>query len=136
MRAVLAGHRIVFEEGAQAFDRASIDAAAESRRKTRTLAGNYQILAQEPRLLLPIANPVWIQYVSHKIGRLVVPWALVGAFFASALLAPGSWLYTLAFGAQLVFYGLAAFGGWIDARERRTTRQLARVTVAADKGVR
>ena len=54
MRAVLDGCRIVFEERALAFDRASADAAAESRRKTRTLAGNYQILAQEPRLLLPV----------------------------------------------------------------------------------
>ena len=54
MRAVLGGRRVVFEERAVAYDRASPDAAAESRRKTRTLAGNYQILAQEPRLLLPI----------------------------------------------------------------------------------
>ena len=38
----------------------------EARRKRRTLAGNYQILAQEPRLLLPFANPVWLQYLSPK----------------------------------------------------------------------
>ena len=77
MRAVMAGYRVVFEERARAFDRTSPDAAAEARRKTRTLAGNYQILAQEPRLLVPILNPVWLQYVSHKIGRLLVPWCLL-----------------------------------------------------------
>lgn len=137
MRAVLAGYRIVFEEQARAFDRASGDAAAESRRKTRTLAGNYQILVQEPRLLLPIVNPVWIQYVSHKVGRLLVPWALVGAFFASVMLAPANWFYATACAAQVAFYGLAGFGGWMDARARRTARGMVNIPVPADgKGVR
>ena len=79
MRAVLSGWRVVFEEEATAEDRTAPDAAAEARRKRRTLAGNYQILAQEPRLLAPFANPVWLQYLSHKVGRLLVPWALLGA---------------------------------------------------------
>lgn len=118
MRAVLAGYRIVFEERALAFDRTSPDAAAESRRKTRTLAGNYQILAQEPRILLPFVNPVWLQYVSHKIGRLLVPWALVGTLVASAALAPSSWFFGFALSAQLGFYSLALLGGLLDARER------------------
>lgn len=118
MRAVLAGYRIVFEDRALAYDRASADAAAESRRKTRTLAGNYQILLLEPRLLVPFVNPVWLQYCSHKVGRLVVPWALVAALVASAALATQSWLYTAALGAQLAFYSLALLGGVLDLRER------------------
>src|SRR5262249_27691367 len=88
MPAVLAGCRIVFDERAIAFDRASADAAAEARRKRRTLAGNYQILAQEPRLLVPLVNPVWLQYVSHKVGRLIVPWALVALAVSSTALVP------------------------------------------------
>jgi len=119
MRAVLAGHRIVFEERARAFDRTSPDAAAEARRKTRTLAGNYQILAQEPRLLLPIVNPVWLQYVSHKIGRLLVPWCLIAILVSSAVLAASSWLYFSAFCAQVGFYGLADLGAWLEARDRK-----------------
>lgn len=119
MRAVLAGFRIVFEERARAFDKASPDAAAESRRKVRTLAGNYQILAQEPRLLLPIANPVWIQYLSHKVGRLLIPWALAGALLASALLMFDGWFYAAAFAVQALFYGLAIYGGWSELRARR-----------------
>lgn len=119
MRVVLDGWRIVFEEGARAYDRASADAAAESRRKVRTLAGNYQILAQEPRLLLPVINPVWVQYVSHKIGRLVVPWALAGAFVSSVALATEGALYAIACAAQAGFYLLAAYGGWAESRARR-----------------
>jgi hypothetical protein len=101
-----------------AYDRASADAAAESRRKTRTLAGNYQILAQEPRLLVPVVNPVWLQYVSHKVGRLVVPWALIGLFVSSAVLATAHPIYAVALAAQLAFYALALAGALFAARER------------------
>jgi poly-beta-1,6-N-acetyl-D-glucosamine synthase len=118
MRAVLDGRRIVFEERAIAFDRAAQDATAESARKTRTLAGNYQILAHEPRILLPIVNPVWVQYASHKIGRLLVPWALVALLASSAMLATAAWFYLVAFAAQLAFYALAAAGAWFSVRER------------------
>jgi biofilm PGA synthesis N-glycosyltransferase PgaC len=118
MRAVLSGGRIVFEEGAVAYDRASCDGAAESRRKTRTLAGNYQILGQEPRLLVPFLNPVWVQYVSHKIGRLIVPWALVALFVSTLVLAPEHGFYAVVLAAQGIFYGLAISGALFDVRER------------------
>jgi cellulose synthase/poly-beta-1,6-N-acetylglucosamine synthase-like glycosyltransferase len=121
MRAVLEGWRIVFEEDAIAYDRAAPDAAAEARRKRRTLAGNYQILAQEPRLLVPFANPVWLQYLSHKVGRLLVPWALVGTLVSSAALATSGAIYAFALAAQAVFYGLALVGAWLDSRERGLT---------------
>lgn len=115
MRAVLAGYRIVFDERAIAFDRTAPDASVETRRKTRTLAGNYQILALEPRLLVPFLNPVWLQYVSHKFGRLLVPWALVGLFVSSAALAGSNALFTVALVLQVCFYGLAAVGAWFEA---------------------
>jgi poly-beta-1,6-N-acetyl-D-glucosamine synthase len=118
MRAVLNGCRVVFEADAIAYDHASADAATESRRKRRTLAGNYQILAQEPRLLLPVVNPVWVQYMSHKVGRLVVPWALVGLFVATVALARQSVLYAPVLFAHGVFYGLALAGALFHARER------------------
>jgi cellulose synthase/poly-beta-1,6-N-acetylglucosamine synthase-like glycosyltransferase len=118
MRAVLNGCRIVFEEQAIAYDRASADASAEGRRKTRTLAGNYQILFQEPRLLLPSTNPVWLQYLSHKVGRLLVPWALIGLFAATLALAPAHPLAAVLLALQGIFYGLAITGAIFDARER------------------
>ena len=118
MRAVLAGHRIVYEERAVAFDSASKDAASEARRKTRTLAGNYQILGLEPRLLMPFVNPVWLQYLSHKVGRLIVPWVLIALLAASVSLASGGYVYMAALAMQMVFYGLAAVGGWLSVRER------------------
>ena len=132
MRAVLAGKRVVFEEKARAFDQAPPDAAVESRRKTRTLAGNYQVLLLEPRLLLPMVNPVWLQYASHKVGRLTVPWALLAAFGSSAALAPESWIYAAALVLQLAFYTLAAIGGLSASEEgRHRARVLGRQTRVA-----
>ena len=113
MRAVLDGHRVVFEDRAKAFDRASTDARAESRRKIRTVAGNVQILWLQPRLLIPFVNPVWLQYMSHKIGRLMVPYALAALLASSAWLAREHWLYATAFIVQCGFYLLAAYGAWL-----------------------
>lgn len=124
MRAVLDGWRVVFEERARAYDQASSDAATESRRKERTLAGNYQILMQEPRLWLPVVNPVWVQYISHKVGRLLIPWALCVAFVTSAALAEEHWMYAAAFTAQLVFYAFAAAGAWLEAKTAPGSRHV------------
>jgi biofilm PGA synthesis N-glycosyltransferase PgaC len=137
MRAVLAGGRIVFEESAVAYDRASTDAAMESRRKTRTLAGNYQILAQEPRLLLPFANPVWLQYVSHKIGRLVVPWALVALLFSTIVVAHRHVVFAVVLAAQGIFYGLALSEALFKVRDRlaRVAYTFVVMNVSAVRGL-
>ena len=118
MRAVLAGYRTVFNERARAFDRAAPNADVEMSRKVRTLAGNYQVLRLEPRLLLPWRNPVWLQYVSHKIGRLVVPYALLALVVSSMAIADRSFLYATALIAQAVFYTLAVYGAWLERRDR------------------
>ena len=116
MRAVLSASRVVFSSEALAFDPVATS-GVELRRKIRTLAGNYQILRLEPRLLNPFRNPVWIQYMSHKVGRLLVPYALIALLVTSGLLMPRSAFYTLAFAAQLVFYALAAYGAYLSRRD-------------------
>ena len=120
MRAVLEGRRIVFAPGARAFDQASPDAATERRRKQRTLAGNYQLLWLEPRLLVPGANPVWLQFVSHKVGRLLVPYALVALAVSNAAIAPASAVYGVALALQVAFYLLAVHGAFVVADAERT----------------
>jgi poly-beta-1,6-N-acetyl-D-glucosamine synthase len=129
MRAVLAGYRVIFEGSARAYDRAAA-ADAEFRRKTRTLAGNYQLLRLEPRLLLPIVNPVWCQFVSHKLGRLVVPWALSAMLVSSAVLALSSPLYAAALVAQLLLYGLALRAANSKQRTASSDARVARLAYA------
>jgi poly-beta-1,6-N-acetyl-D-glucosamine synthase len=117
MRCVLAGYRVVFNERARAFDRTVPDADAEAQRKIRTLAGNYQVLSLEPGLLLPWRNGVWLQYWSHKVGRLLVPYALIVLMATSIALAERSIVYATALAAQCTFYLLAAYGAWLDFKE-------------------
>ena len=127
MRVVLRRHRVIFDGTALAFDQAAAHAGAELRRKVRTLAGNFQLLRLEPRLLVPFVNPVWLQFVSHKLGRLLVPYALVALFAASVWLAGRSVFYATALAAQAVFYGLAAYGALLDRRERNGRAPAAEV---------
>lgn len=110
MRIALGGHRVVFESGAVAYDAASRDAATEQRRKVRTLAGNYQLARLEPRLLSPVHNPLFVQFVSHKIGRLVVPYALITLLVSSTALASSGPIYSAALVVQVTFYVLALHG--------------------------
>ena len=102
MRIVLAGYRVVFIRAARAFDLTSATAAREFSRKVRTLAGNYQAMVLEPRLLSVRDNPVFLQFVSHKVLRLVVPYFCVAAWVTSALL-PGPF-FAAAFALQSLFY--------------------------------
>ena len=118
MRAVLSGHRVVFAEDAVAFDCAAVDADAEQRRKVRTLAGNVQILGLEPRLLVPFVNPVWLQYVSHKLGRLIVPYCLLTLFASSVALSADHVIYAAALAAQCALYLLGGYGAWLDFHNR------------------
>lgn len=104
MRARLRGRRVVFEPAAKAFDTAA-ESKREFQRKVRTLSGNFQLLVLLPGLLSPLRNPSWFELVSHKLCRLFVPYALVAAFIASALLPPPLALGLVA--AQLAGYGLA-----------------------------
>jgi poly-beta-1,6-N-acetyl-D-glucosamine synthase len=120
MRAVLSGWRVVLDDRARAFDTTAPDTAAEMRRKTRTLAGNWQMLTQAPQLLMPGLNRTWLQYGSHKIGRLLVPFALVLALVANlALAARTSWVYSITLLVQLAFYGLALYGAGLERRRER-----------------
>jgi cellulose synthase/poly-beta-1,6-N-acetylglucosamine synthase-like glycosyltransferase len=102
--AFFAGYRVVLDDSARAFDYPT-QLASEFRRKVRTLAGVYQVIRQYPELLGP-RNRMWIHFVSHKLARLLMPWALLAAAISTAfLLEP--WR-TPAFLAQLLGYGLAA----------------------------
>jgi biofilm PGA synthesis N-glycosyltransferase PgaC len=100
MRIVSRGYRNVFEDRAIAFDVFSKDLAGEKRRKVRTLFGNYQLLRLMPELASVSGNPIFIQFISHKIFRLLVPFFFI-ALFVSSLLAHG-FIY------QLTFWGIVA----------------------------
>jgi hypothetical protein len=117
MRIVFAGKRVVFEPAARAFDTPSCCPKAEFGRKVRTLAGNYQLVAQMPELLLPWRNPVVWQFWSHKIGRLIVPFLLLAALISNVALLGG--VYSWIFAAQCIWYACALAGYGLASRNIR-----------------
>jgi hypothetical protein len=107
MRVVRAGKRVVLERRARAWDLADQGTRKEFARKVRTLSGNYQLFQFEPWLLSG-KNPIRMEFVSHKLLRLVVPFALLACLGSCALLQ-GSFYRTILV-LQLVFYSLSLVG--------------------------
>jgi cellulose synthase/poly-beta-1,6-N-acetylglucosamine synthase-like glycosyltransferase len=104
MQVVREGFRVIFDSRARAWDSPDLGGTREFSRKVRTLSGNYQLLQLAP-WLLSSRNPIRFEFVSHKLSRLVVPFALVGLLVASLFL-PEPW-YRAALIVQLVFYALS-----------------------------
>ncbi len=105
MQVVRQGKRVVFDGRAHAWDIPDLGAGFEFSRKVRTLSGNYQLVQLAPWLLSP-KNPIRFEFVSHKLARLAVPFALLALLFTSFALT-GSF-YRVALILQLVFYALSA----------------------------
>jgi len=113
MRIAMAGHRVVFEKRAVAYDLPASSIEQEFQRKVRTLAGNFQILQFMPELLSPFRNRLFVQYVSHKVTRLLAPYWLLSLFVSSLVLGTG--VYGVALWAQVAGYALA-LTGWLLRR--------------------
>jgi poly-beta-1,6-N-acetyl-D-glucosamine synthase len=107
MQVVRAGKRVVFEPRARAWDLVDQGASREFARKVRTLGGNYQLLQLAP-WLCSSENPIRFEFVSHKLLRLIVPFALVTALVACVFLPQP--LYRVAFVTQVGFYALSLVG--------------------------
>lgn len=124
MSVVRAGRRVVFDGEARAFDRPAQLVSEESRRKVRTLAGNFQLLFKHGWLLNPFANPVFFQFVSHKVVRLFAPYALVLAAVCSLiLLGDGSVYAGILVALQACGYALALLGlAWPFSQRARPVK--------------
>jgi cellulose synthase/poly-beta-1,6-N-acetylglucosamine synthase-like glycosyltransferase len=112
MSVAMQGYRVAYEPLARAFDRLPQRPSDEFWRKARTCCGNYQLLCILPEALLPWRNPIWPQFVSHKVARLLAPWALVVMLVTSAV------AYRSVFYLQIASYllgimGVSAAGGFV-----------------------
>ena len=111
LHAFLRGYRIAFEERARATDFPTL-LDAEFRRKVRTLAGVVQIVCMLPALLGP-RNRMWFHFMSHKIARLLLPYAILAATVSSFWL-PWPWA-AVALACQALIYGLAAVDAFLPS---------------------
>lgn len=113
---VMQGYRCIFDGGAVAYDIISETVNQEWRRKVRTLAGNWQLLTLRPVLLVPSLNPILWRLISHKLLRLIVPFALVILFFSGS--TQPDLIYRVATFIQLLVY-LLALSGYLLPRSRK-----------------
>lgn len=104
MQVVRKGSRVIFDSRARAWDAPDLGESREFWRKVRTLSGNYQLLQLAP-WLLSARNPIRFEFISHKLSRLAVPFALLVLLVASMFLAQP--FYRAALAAQVLFYGLS-----------------------------
>ncbi len=123
MNVVRQGFRVIFVPNAHAWDVPDQGAGREFSRKVRTLSGNYQLVQLAP-WLLGSENPLRFEFISHKLFRLLAPFALSAALTASMFLSQA--VYRVALVLQLGFYGLS-----VMAMMKLARGPLARVAEAA-----
>ena len=119
MQAVTAGYRCLFEPAAIAFDHPSDSTTKESIRKRRTVAGAAQLIVDHPAWLLPWRNPIWFEFVSHKLARLVSPLLLLVAAATNLWLASHP-IYAVLLMWHVAFYASALVGWWFQRAGRRS----------------
>jgi cellulose synthase/poly-beta-1,6-N-acetylglucosamine synthase-like glycosyltransferase len=103
--ALLRGYRVTVDPDAVAFDYPKIQ-GGEFRRKVRTLAGLWQAHFRLPQLFGP-ANRMRFHFLSHKSSRLVLPWAILLIWAATAAL-PASPFRSFLLVDELLLLALAA----------------------------
>ena len=117
MQAVASGYRCLFEPAAQVFDDPSKSSGQESVRKRRTIAGVVQLMQLFPAWLSPFRNPLWFEFVSHKLLRLLAPALMVLALGMNLMLMSVP-IYWAILNVQVVFYVSAAVGWLFQQRGR------------------
>jgi cellulose synthase/poly-beta-1,6-N-acetylglucosamine synthase-like glycosyltransferase len=106
LRIARRGYRVLFEPRARAYDQRSATAGEEFARKVRTMAGNFQMFAGEPWLLSPRRNRLWLQTLSHKGVRLVLPIAYAAMMLSNLILLTEAF-YRWTMGMQMLFLATA-----------------------------
>jgi len=105
--------RVVLESQAKIYDESQEDIVGEKNRKIRTLTGNFQSFLWNKWLFIPWKNPIIFQFLSHKVFRLLVPYAMFITLISS-LVADGMF-FNVMFLAQVLFYFLGFLGSSIEA---------------------
>ena len=101
------GYRNVLDRSATVVDTWPESKHGEFQRKVRTLAGNFQLIRMAP-WVLSRDNRVRFQFISHKLLRLLVPYALVVMVAISWALAQFHPAWGVFATLQMLFWIMAA----------------------------
>jgi biofilm PGA synthesis N-glycosyltransferase PgaC len=103
--AFFCGYRMILDPEAKAYDLAS-PLGSEFERRRRTLAGLWQAVVRRPELL-GFRSRMWLHFLSHKVGRLALPWLALAAL-GSAFWLRSPWREAT-LGSAVTVTALAAF---------------------------
>lgn len=109
------GFRAVYEPRAVVYEEAH--EMTGFGRRIRIMAGNFQQLREIKGLLRPLRPMPLFFFLSHKVTRLVVPFAMLAALITNAFLVE-SRFYLAIFVAQMAFYLLALLGTFWQLRPK------------------
>jgi cellulose synthase/poly-beta-1,6-N-acetylglucosamine synthase-like glycosyltransferase len=133
LRAFFRGYRVVFDPAAIAYDYPAV-AGTEFRRRFRTLAGLWQVHARFPQLFTGANRMRW-HFLSHKFGRLAMPWTILIAIAATVAM-PHNWFRTALLALEAIPFGLALLNrvipqGWALKRLASPARTFLTMNLAA-----
>lgn len=111
------GYRAVYEPAAIVYEEAR--EMTGFGRRVRIMAGNLQQLRELKGLLRPLLPLPLFFFLSHKVSRLLVPFAMLLALAANLFLLDRP-LYQLLFAAQAAFYLVAILGAVVKLRPKAT----------------
>lgn len=118
MNIVQRGYRAIFDKKAIIFDKFSKDSKFEFKRKTRTLAGNFQLFVYAKWLFNPFSSYVTWEFFSHKFLRVILPFFLMLTFVSNLYLWNKGGFYQNFLTLQILFYFAALLGTFIKAKSK------------------
>ena len=119
LNCVKLGLRGVLDPLSIGYYRPITDPRCEFQRKVRTVVRGIGVFAANLTMMNPLIYGLFAwQLASHKLCRWLVPWAMITALLANAVLINESFWWVAMFGAQLGFYAAIA-GGWAGSRSLR-----------------
>jgi cellulose synthase/poly-beta-1,6-N-acetylglucosamine synthase-like glycosyltransferase len=111
------GYRIVFEPEALALEETAGDSKDEFKMRIRVIVRGMNGMLFVRDLFNPRKYPfVALQLISHKLMRWMVPVFIITAFLTNAILATQEALYAFLFLLQIIFYGLAITGFFMEKK--------------------
>lgn len=103
------GFRVIFEPEAVARGDVIEDSGSFFNQKVRGQAGMYQIFWMFRDMFLPKKPFVWLTFMSHSVGPVLVPWCLLVLLFSNISLY-SVYPYTYVLILQLLFYSSSIIG--------------------------
>ena len=126
MMTIRQGFRVISEPKAVVWERPTHSMADEMTRRSRLIAGRFQIIGMSREYLPHLPLLLQFEVISHKFLRLAIPHLMIAALLSNLLFVllstragfPSLWTISMnsALILQGVFYGLALAGKYVFGR--------------------